>query len=531
VNSAEQHEHDLRPEDAVSALAPDAARATRRVGRGGVAVSAAKLYFIAAGLVQQVALKALLGLEGYGALSSALAAASITYNPLVSASLQGVSHVVATRSGEGDALRRVLVPHAVFAFALALGFFAFAPLLGGFTGAPHVVPALRLLSAVMLAYGLYAPLVGALNGRARFTRQALLDVIAATLRTLGLLGGAYWLGARRGAPGNGWSGVEGAALGFALSSFAIWLLALRLAPIGRAASAGPRLREYAHYVVPILLGQALLNLLLQADQLLLRRFASDAARASGLPVTAADALVGAYRAAQLFCFLPYQLVIAVSVVLFPLVAASDRSGQRAEVARYVQSGVRVTLLIVGLLVSVTSGLAGPLLRLVFGADAAALAREPMQLLSLGLGAFALLGVLTSLLNSLSAQRQSLSVTGLACGLVALLCCWRVRGQPLGADLLWQTALATTSALACATLVGAWLVQRRTGGLVALPSLLKILGSLCLAIAIGRALPEPSRLLTPVWAALVALAYCLALAALGELKSADLRAARAVLARR
>jgi stage V sporulation protein B len=526
VNTTVQREAELAPERGRSARTAESAQ---RAGRGGLVVSGAKLYFIAVGLVQQVALKALLGLDGYGALSSALSAASITYNPLVTASLQGVSHAVATRPDDGDALRRVLVPHALLALATALGFLLLAPFIGGLTGALHVVPALRLLALVMLAYGLYAPLVGALNGRARFTSQASLDVLAATLRTLGLLGGAYWLGSARLA--DDWGGVEGAALGFALSSVLITFVALALVRIGRRASAGPGLREYAHYVLPILLGQVLINLLFQADQLLLRRFAADAALALGLSPTAADPLVGAYRAAQLFCFLPYQLVIAISVVLFPLLAATGRAGANEDVTRYVQSGVRVALLVIGLLVSVTSGLSGPLLRLVFGDDAAALGRAPMQLLSLGLGAFALLGVLTSVLNSLSAQRQSLGVTALACLLVVLLCFWRVRGQPLGAELLRQTAIATSTALILATLVAAALVARRAGGLVARSSLLRILGSLCLAVAIGRSLPEPSRLLTPLYSALVALGYCLALILLGELGKPDARALGALLERR
>src|SRR5262245_29383070 len=45
----------------------EAADAGQRAGRGGLAVTAAKVYFILTGLVQQVALEQALGLEGYGA--------------------------------------------------------------------------------------------------------------------------------------------------------------------------------------------------------------------------------------------------------------------------------------------------------------------------------------------------------------------------------------------------------------------------------------------------------------------------------
>src|SRR4051812_39816863 len=91
----------------------DSADAGQRAGRGGLAVTAAKIYFILTGLVQQVALKQALGLEGYGALSSALAAASIVYNPIVAASIQGVSHAVASApdGARAHALRRTLKVH------------------------------------------------------------------------------------------------------------------------------------------------------------------------------------------------------------------------------------------------------------------------------------------------------------------------------------------------------------------------------------------------------------------------------------
>jgi stage V sporulation protein B len=358
-------------------------------------------------------------------------------------------------------------------------------------------------------------------------RQAGLDVLAATLRTAGLIGGAVWLG--RAGFTREWDGVEGAALGFVVSSTLVLGIASFVVRIGASKGAGPSARAYLGYLLPILLGQVLLNLLYQADQLLLRRFASTAALAANLTPAAADPFVGAYRATQLFCFLPYQLLIAVSVVLFPLVAATSAK-DAASVARYVQNGVRISLLVIGLLVSVTSGLAGPLLRLVFGADAASLGERSMQLSSLGLGAFALLGVLTSVLNSLQAQRLSLGVTGLAFGLVVALCFWLVPGQALGPELLWRTAVATSGAIVLATLVAAWLVRWRAGGLVSAASVLRVLAALAGAIALGRHLPAPSGLLTPLFSLIVAATYVALLAVSGELGKRDVNMLARVLGR-
>jgi stage V sporulation protein B len=481
-------------------------------------VSAAKLYFILTGLVQQVALKAVLGLEGYGALSSSLAAASIVYNPLVGASIQGVSHAVATapEAERASALRRVLTLHARVAVAMGVAFFLLAPVLGELTSAPHIVPSLRILSTVLVVYGLYAPLVGALNGQTHFGTQAALDALAATLRSVGLIGGAVWL-AEPG--GSATRGVEGAAIGFTLSSLVVLLVAARRVGVGRKGGAGPSSRSYLRFIGPILLGQVLLNLLFQADQLLLRRLAADAALAAGLDGAAADRLVGAYRAIQLFCFLPYQLVLSVSIVMFPLVARAHREGSPA-VADYVRQGMRIALLVTGLIVSVTCGLAGPLLELVFGADTAALGAAPMQLLALGLGNLALFGVLTAILNSIEQQRVGLIVTALAFVFVVGACLLRVRGLPFGPELLMQTAWATSVALLLATAIAMLIVLKTAKAVLAPATALRAGGAFCGALLVARLLPAVHGLGTLLASAAVAACYLSLLVVLREVGARD-----------
>lgn len=236
----------------------------KQAGRGGAAVAVAKVYFILMGLVQQVALKRVLGLESYGALSSALQAASITYNPVVQTSIQGVSRVVASAetNERPRALRRALSTHALLALVSGAAFFVAARPLGNWMGAPHIVLALQLLSAVMVVYGLYAPLVGALNGLHRFLAQAGLDVLAATLRTVGLIGGAIWLAQRASSLSAAGSptrlgGVEGSILGFVVGASIVLVVSLALVGIGKGGGTSPTLRRHLAFVLPLLLGQVL----------------------------------------------------------------------------------------------------------------------------------------------------------------------------------------------------------------------------------------------------------------------------------
>lgn len=514
---------------------PSEGNAAQKAGRGGAAVALAKVYFILMGLVQQVALGRVLGLENYGALSTSLQAASIAYNPVVQTSIQGVSRVVASapESERPKALRRALGAHALVAVIGGAAFFLAAGPLGGWMGAPHIVLALQLLSVVMVVYGLYAPLVGALNGLHRFLAQAGLDALAATLRTIGLIGGAYWFtrqAAQAGAGATAFGGVEGAILGFVVGATLVFFVSFGLVGWGRAGGSEPSLRRHFAFILPLLLGQGLLNCLFQADALLLRRFASEAATTAGLEVTAADGLIGAYRAAQLFCFLPYQLLMSVAFVLFPMVARAAASQDRDAVRRYVRAGIRLGALVTGLLVSVVSGLSYGLIDLVYGADAAQLGGGSARVLAIGLGFLAIFGIQTTVLNSLGRERASALVTGLAFVLVVAACFIGVRGGPFGEVLLLRTAWATATGLTLAALAAGWAVRHAAGGVISPLSALRIAVALGLTATLGRLLPDAGKLMTLVYAPLLACVYLATLVLSRELGRDDLAHLRAVIRR-
>lgn len=509
-------------EDAGPTGADDVARTA---GRGGLAVAFAKIYFILQGLVQQIALPRVLGLDGYGAWSTVNSIGSMVYNPVVTMSIQGVSRATTQASAEDQpaALRRTLRVHATFGVILAGTFYLLSSAIADWAGAPHVSGALAILSVALLLYAIYAPLIGALNGQKRFLFQAGFDVLAATLRTAGLVLGAYLL------VGSG-RAVEGAASGFVVALSGLCLLSLFVVGVGRQGPGGISVKQHLLFVLPVLLGQVLLNLLLQADLTLLRRFAAEAAQAQGLAITAADPLVGAYRATQLFSFLPYQLLISVNFILFPMLASAVREADRDAIARYVATGVRIALLVAGGMVSVTAGLSDRLLLLVFGARAADLGGRSLELLSLGFGAFAIFGVLTTVLNSLRKERSSALVTAGAAGVVALLCWLRVRGSEFGEGLLFRTASATSVGLLLATIGAGVLVYRAAGAIVAPLSAARVIAAIAIAVTLGRFLPQGSAAFTVASVAIVGICYLLLLLLSRELGPADLALFQRVLAR-
>lgn len=496
----------------------------RKAGRGGLLIAAAKIYFMVVGLVQQIALKHLLGLSTYGALGRVQGLASIVYNPVIATAVQGVSRAVSSseEAAQAQAQRKTLAIHAGLAVPLAVVFALGAPLLADLVRAPHLTIPLRIVSLVLLFYGLYTPLVGVLNGKRRFGAQAGLDVCAATLRTVGLLGGGYLL-AQRGL------GVEGALGGFAVAAALMVGIALPLAGIGRAGG-GPSTKAHLGFIAPLFGGQFALNLLFQSDMQLLGRFAADAAVRQGQAVTAADTLAGAYRNAQLFCFLPYQLLLSVTFVLFPLLAAAHRDADDEAVAHYVRTGVRLSLVLAGAMVSVTAGLPRALLTLVFGADSANLGASAMHVMAVGLGAFAIFGILVTVLTSLGRERLSAALTVTALALVVALCAALLWQQPFGAELLMRTAIATAVGLVLATVAAAVAVKRVAGAVVAPATLVRVVVAVAVAAAAAHYLPPAGKLVTPLYAIAVGLIYAIVLIATRELGREDLKLVTRVLGR-
>lgn len=506
--------------------APSTRGTNSSAGRGGLALAAGKIFFLVTGLLQQILLKAVLGLGGYGAYSTVSSIASISYNPLVQAGIQGVSREIAgsDEAEIGLVQRRVLGFHFLLALGATAAFFVASGFLAALLGAPHVANALRILSVVLFLYAMYAPLIGFLNGRRRFIGQAGLDMTAATLRTIGLVAGAYAatkLVSSDTEQGRTILRVEGAALGFCIASVFILAAAIRLAGVGISGGTHPPMKRYFLVLLPIFGGQIVLNLLFQADALLLRRFAADAAEVARLAPEAADPYVGAYRATQLFCFLPFQLLSSITFVLFPLLASAQAKGENREVAALVTRGLRIALIVGGLIISTLVAVPGGLIALVFGAEASAIGAGSMRILAVGMGFFALLGVMTSAMNSLGAEKESFTLIGLAAVLVIALCILGARDHQLSADLLSRVAAATSAAMILATIVAAYRLRAVSGGGITLLSFLRTSAAIAVAGVLTSRFFTGGHLSTLLGAFAAALTFVVMLIVTRELSRTDL----------
>jgi stage V sporulation protein B len=539
--------------------------AAKAAGRGGVAIAVAKVSFVLVGFVQQLVFPRVLDEAGYGAVSRMLAVVSIVNNVVVAMSIQGVSRTIAgAREGEeAQALRRVLSVHAVVALVVSVAFALGAGAIANALEAPHAKVPLRVAAVVVLCYGVYAPLVGALNGRRRFYDQAGLDIFYGVSRTIAMTTGAY-VAARV----MGLDGALGAAVGFAGAALLIVPIALSRSGVGEAvrpnppsapsrqraprspqergfqsahgadrgalgagSSSVPSVGSYAMLLLPLFVGQLGLNLLLQVDMLLLSEAAGEAAKLRGLEVKEADKLLGPYRATQLFGFLPYQLLMSVQFVLFPLLAKAHAERDEASVRAFTAQGMRLALVLTGLIGGTAAALAPQLLRFAFPEAIATEAAPFSRGYVLGMSALAVFGVASAALTSL---RRELYAMGLTLATVGLIVGGIFATRPdgaFGAELLRSTAYATSGAVALGALVAALVLRGVAGALVSPLTLVRVALAVAAAFAVASVLPTLPKALVPVGALAVGSVYAGVLVATRELGRADLAVLKRVLGRK
>ena len=500
----------------------------RTAGRGGIAVLGAKVFFLVVGFVQQPLLRLAVGLGDFGGLAQALVVANTVNNVVVSSGTQGVSRAVAGAPGhEPEALRAALRVHVPIAFAVAAAMAVAAPIYARFENAGDVVPPLLVLAMVALLYGLYAPLIGYLNGTRRFGRQAALDVTFATLRTVGLIGVGYTF-ARRGL-----SGVLGTTVGWVAAAACIVPLAARSTglgapvPRGRPLPAGvPTSRAYLAMLLPIAGAQLCTNALLQIDIALLGRFLSQSGQqVVGLDAeaqrNAVKAWVAIYKECQTFAFLPYQLLFSVTLILFPMLARARAEGDETAVRAYVARGARLSAIFAGLLVCVIVAMPESMLSFAYGRADAARGADALRTMVLAQGTFTMLGIATTVLTSLGRERAAAVITLGAVVAVGASCALLVPGAPFGHAQLVRSAEATAGALVVSLGVAATLVRSHAGAFVPATTAARV------SVALGFVMPCFGRLVTPAVALLVAGLYVGLLIATGEVGRADVAMLRSI----
>lgn len=504
----------------------------QRAGRGFVLMGASKLYFIVTSYGIHFALPRIFTTtDAFGLYATVMAAASVLNNVMIVATVQTVSRFVSQGQGAPRArLAQGLVIQGVLATAVAGAVVILAGWLSdSLLKDARLQSLLWILAVVVFCYGLYAAVVGYFNGLRAFSKQSSLDLVFSTLRLTGVVAGAWWA---TGFFADGLGQARGAVWGFAGAAMSILVIGVVLMlSDGRRwdrVAPGVPLGQWLGFLGPLWLFHGALNGMLQLDVLALKGSLVYALTGAGMPAAQAavesSEWVGRYSAAQKFAFVPYQLILSLTFVVFPLVSKATWAGDERSARRVVTSALRFSMLAAFSVAAPIAGAAKGIVGLAYP-EAFSSASAALEVLALGVAAFSLFVVSAAILNGAGSPVRSALLALAGCGLVAVFVPAAVRFEGAGsATLLSRVAMVTSFGMFVVSGAALWLVRVRFGGAVTWLTAMRTAVASAVAFLAARLVPNGD-----AWWGLLSLAlgfvsYLFTLFVLRETSKAEIRTA-------
>ncbi len=445
---------------------------------GGLWLGLAKLWFLAASYAITISLTHLLDAAVFGQYYAVARLIAVPNMVIIYTLLFSVSRPLAEQYDDGfpsyfALRRRGLRLAALLGGLTAVVFFLGAPAFADWLSDPGLVWPIRVVAPISLVYALYAVNLGTLNAVRRFSLQAALDISMATMKAAFIMGAAALS-----------LGLAATVGGFTLASVMALVvsaaLVVRGRPPGVRDSAG-EVAPMAQFVGALVVFTAIVNLLQSADVLILKGYARTQAQ---------DAAVGFYASAQQVALVPYSLMNAVALLMFPLIASLSESADRAKVRRYVEQTARVCVLLLAFMSAVASAASAEVQSLLFPKAYGAAASE-LRWLVWGFSGYSFAVTIAWVFNSskrtgaalvlatvplvvVVAAAQLLIPEGFTTGAARSVGIAGATGFVIGAVLLWRSFGASlglfqlakiAAAVAAVELVSSFVTLSSTGGLV------------------------------------------------------------------
>jgi stage V sporulation protein B len=500
----------------------------RTTGRGFLVITAAKVWFMVSGTLISLGLPSLFdahpdqGAAAFGVYSVVINLVSIFNMVMITGTLQAVAKIVSedpTRSGA--VVRRAIRAQLALGVPIGLAFLLSAPLFAGALNDSALAPYLRLSSGVVLSYSFYAIFVGYFNGRKEFTRQATLDIVFATLKAVLILG-LVFVGL----------GVLGAIGGFVITSIVLmvaaglWVWRLegaRAARAGEGGAASVARGEGAEpagssrmvwYMLTIMAYTFFLNGIIRADLFILKSTAGgeglmraaqtafggvEAATAGffgevraylSVPfdaITLSNRLSGVYGAMQNIARLPYQAVIAITFVIFPIISRSTFEGDRAASRLYIRQTLRYSLILVASMVAVLIADRDALVFALYP-DEYASGGDALLWLGLAMMGFALMYVATTILISAGRPLTSMGIAGLTLAASAIGNYLWLNGVEVGWPMLDRAGEATCVATWIGFLAACVVLFKRFDAALPLGTLARVAAASAVLVVLAQIIP-------------------------------------------
>jgi O-antigen/teichoic acid export membrane protein len=322
--------------------------------------------------------------------------------------------------------------------------------------------------------------------------------------------------------------------GFVAAAATILVIAALVVGLGPAIDEPFETRRLARFFAGVAVYLLIVNLLMFVDGLLLKRLVAEAvARAGGAdPTAASNAQEGFYGAAQAIARIPYQLILAVTFVIFPLVSRSTFDQDAERTRGYVRTTMRYSLVVTGLFAATLGARPAAVLRLFYPGAEYAVGAPALGVLLVGYVSFSLFNIAGTIING-SGRTRPTTVIGLATLGAAVGANWAAISLALahGADALVWAAAATAASMTFGLVLSGVYLRRTFGAFLPPLSVARVALGVLGALAVGRLWPTGGalggKLGTLLSAAASGTAFVVVAVASGELRPGELKRLRKI----
>jgi len=425
------------------------------MGQGTIYLMIAEVMFILSGWIIHIGSKRILGLSEYGTFGILLSLLTLYRIFLATGVNRAVSRYISRDPLQADSIRRqALKLQIVLGIGFCIGVWLAAPLLARIWHDDAFVGYIRLTGFFLPVFGIYSVYRGTLNGFTLFGREARISIIYSLLKIalvfILIFAFGYWWG----------DALYGAVGGYLAAIIGATILARALCPTMKVREGGDAfpITRIVRFAFPVVLFSFIISLIQHLDLYFVRAMVKeDPGMATGY-----------YTCAQQFARIPYMLLYALSLTIFPNIAAGTASGDNDEnVAGMIRKALRGGLLLVLPIAALIGGGAEPLIGWIYGSDSLA-GGGALQFLIFGQTLLALLMVFATIIMAQGRPWISFLIVIGTLLLDALLNYFLIPIYGINGAAI-ATTLSSGAGMVCAGLV----VYRRFNALLPLLSIIKI----------------------------------------------------------
>ncbi len=359
------------------------------VGKGFIYLSIVSLTMLLSSYIIYIGLGRILGPEKFGIIGVVIFLAMMINQIITLGIQQTTSKFVSENEEKAESIKRTLLKFQfVFAFLCSLIFFLLAKFIASLFNDLSLTPYIRASSLIILFAPIYVVFMGYLNGLREFKKQAILSALYSTLRVI-IVFGLVLLG----------FGIMGAIFGFSIAFLVMLILNLFLFGFGKK-DYYLKIKKIICFMAPLMVFYTVILLVMNLDLFLIKALSLK---------TISNLYAGYYTAAATISKIPFYVLGALNLIIFPLISKSTFRKEKKTTKRYINLTLKYGLIIITPLIVLISSTSKELISLLYS-EKYILGSSPLSILIFGLGFFALFLVLTTIISGSGHPKVSMGVS-------------------------------------------------------------------------------------------------------------------------